>query len=71
MLLPVGDYYAVVDINRASQELTVVAESDNRTEAEEIRDGLKMCDCEVIREYDGSIYRVICGKVKVESKPEE
>ena len=67
MLLPVGDYYAVVDASGEKKNLTVIYESDNRRDAEEARDRLKMVGCEVYAEVGGRIYRVICPQTKVKS----
>ena len=52
--------YQVIDVNRPSNSLTVVYESDNRRDAEQARDGLKVCGCEVYVDIGEKLYRVIC-----------
>jgi hypothetical protein len=59
--------YQIIDINEPSKSLKVVYESDNRRDAEETRDRLKMVGCEVYAEVGGKLYRVICPQEKVKS----
>lgn len=55
----------VIDISEPTKSLKIVYESDNRRDAEEARDRLKMVGCEVYAEVGGKLYRVICEQEKV------
>ena len=60
----------VIDISEPEKSLKIVYESDNRRDAEETRDRLKMVGCEVYAEVGGFLYRVICPQTLVKSEPE-
>ena len=67
MLLPVGDYYAI-DYNDkygTKKSATVVYESDNRGDAEQACDRLKVVGCEVYAEVGEKHYRVICEQERI------
>lgn len=72
MLLPQVNYYDIQDIGDTGgkkKELTVVAEYDNRREAEVDARQRKIGNCEVYyeTERDGKRYRVICERTKMVS----
>jgi hypothetical protein len=69
MLLPAGDYYAIIDISGEKKHLTVVGEYDDKREAELARDKLEVCGCEVYAEVGGKLYRVICERMNMTSTP--
>lgn len=69
MLLQPVDYYAIIDISGETKNLKVVAEYDDRGEAEQARDRLQVCGCEVYAEVGGRLYRVICEQMKITSSP--
>jgi hypothetical protein len=72
MQLPLDNYYAIQDISdsRGTQKtLAVVAEYDNRGEAEQDAFRRDLVNCSVYweTERDGKRYRVICPKTNVNS----
>jgi hypothetical protein len=68
MILPIGDYYVVQDINRQKANLKVVGEFTTRGEAEVVRDKLQVRGCEVYAEVGGKLYRVICEQTKITNR---
>jgi hypothetical protein len=55
-------YYVIQDISDGKRNLVVVAEADNKVDAERFIRDKELRECEVYKEQGEELYRVICER---------